>query len=361
MIKENNEFVEMEEKKHTRELDFQKLIEEYPDLIPGDQIDSGNPRKWLHVGSEVNFPIVGSGNIYLDHLFLDFLDQDGIPTLVEIKRSEDDRLKREVTAQIIEYGANLLLSMDVQILKEKVASNENADITEILGEEDEEDEFWQKVDKNLKSEHVRLLVVADEIPQRLQNALEFLNRNMESVEILAVEIKQYTDDKVTTLVSRVIGQSIEAQTKKARITSSGPKLNKETFFEKLEGAGQPFYEEFFDSIQEKGFKPLFGTKGFSLRIPVDGKEIKILEGYSSIAARGQHLVSARGYLIGMVNGGDDIAETYIQDMLKIEGFESVGDGFVFRIKENLNKENWSLLKETLSKLKEEIRVNGLKE
>ena len=202
------------------------------------------------------------------------------------------------------------------------------------------------MDKNLKSEHVRLLVVADEIPRRLQNTLEFLNRNMESVEILAVEIKQYTDDKVTTLVSRVIGQSIDAQTKKARITSTRPKLNKETFFEKLEGAGQPFYEKFFDFIQEKGFKPLLGTKGFSLRIPVEGKEIKILEGYSSIAARGQHLVSAKGDLKGMVNGGDDIAETYIQNMLKIEGFESVGDGFVFRINENLNKENWSLLKET---------------
>jgi len=64
MIKENNEFVEMEEKKHALELDFQKLIEEYPDLIPGDQIDGGNPQRWLHVGSEVNFPIVGGGNIY---------------------------------------------------------------------------------------------------------------------------------------------------------------------------------------------------------------------------------------------------------------------------------------------------------
>lgn len=358
MINENNEFVEMEEKKHARELDFQKLIEEYPDLIPGDQIDSGNPRKWLHVGSEVNFPIVGSGNIYLDHLFL---DQDGIPTLVEIKRSEDDRLKREVTAQIIEYGANLLLSMDVQILKEKVASHEKADITEILGEEDEEDEFWQKVDKNLKSEHVRLLVVADEIPQRLQNALEFLNRNMESVEILAVEIKQYTDDKVTTLVSRVIGQSIEAQTKKARISSAGPRLNKETFFENLEGAGIPFYDELFAFLEENDFKVLFGTKGFSLRISVEGMEVKIMEGYSKIAAYGQYIVSSKGDIKSKVNNGDDIAEKYVQSMIKIDGFDAVGDGFKYSISENLDEKNWSLFKEALSELTQEIQVNNLNE
>jgi hypothetical protein len=30
----------------------------------------------------------------------------------------------------------------------------------------------------------------------------------------------------------------------------------------------------------------------------------------------------------MVNGGEDIAETYVQDMLKIDAFESVGAGFV---------------------------------
>ncbi|CDG65844.1 MAG: hypothetical protein PWQ15_875 [Methanobacterium sp.] len=90
--------------------------------------------------------------------------------MVEIKRSEDDLLKREVIAQIIEYWANLLLSMDVQILKEKVASQGKCRYNPI-GEENEKDEFWQKVDKNLKSEHIRLLVVADKIPQRLQNVL----------------------------------------------------------------------------------------------------------------------------------------------------------------------------------------------
>jgi len=43
------------------------------------------------------------------------------------------------------------------------------------------------------------------------------------------------------------------------------------------------------------------------------------------------LVSYRGDIKNMANGGDDIVEGYIQDILKIDDFESVNDGFVFRI------------------------------
>lgn len=357
MIKENGEFVEMKEKGHARELDFQKLIERYPDLIPGDQINSGNPRRWLHVGSEVNFPILGSGNIYLDHLFL---DQDGIPTLVEIKRREDDRLKREVTAQIIEYGANLILSMDMPILKEKVKNNKDADVNKILNEDEDEDEFWQKVDKNLKSENIRLLVVADEIPQRLQNSLEFLNRNMEPVEILAVEVKQYAKEGVTTLVPRVIGQSIEAQTKKARAQVK-PKLTEGTFFESLDEVGTNFYQEFFEFSRQNNFIIKLGTTGFAYRVPVDEKDVKILEGYSGIAAYGQYLESSKLEIRSKVNNGDEIAENYVKDMLKIDGFEVTGDGFKFTIEKNLDEENWKLFKRTLSKVANQIRTSGLKE
>jgi hypothetical protein len=39
----------------------------------------------------------------LDHLFA---DQDAIPTFVEVKRSTDTRIRREVVAQMLDYAAN---------------------------------------------------------------------------------------------------------------------------------------------------------------------------------------------------------------------------------------------------------------
>ena len=86
LINNDDELVEINEKKHARELDFQDIIKTHPDLIPGDQIDSENPRRWLFVGEEVHFPTLGGGDIRLDLLFL---DQDGIPTLVEMKKSDN--------------------------------------------------------------------------------------------------------------------------------------------------------------------------------------------------------------------------------------------------------------------------------
>lgn len=353
MIKDDDELVEMPEKKYTAEFDFQNLIGEYPDLIPGDQIDSENPRRWLHVGKEVSFPLVGGVNIYLDHLFL---DQDGIPTLVEIKRSEDNRLNREVTAQVIEYGVNLLLAMDVNGLKERVESNDNANLDDFLN--DNEDEFWKKVDENLKAENIRLLIVADEIPQRLQNVLEFVNRKMETVEILGVEIKQYTTEDIKTLVPRVIGQSIEAQTKKSSIIE--PRLNYETFFETLDTEAKEFYEELFKFSEQEGFKIQFTPKGFSFLVPIGGTNLKILRGFSGLAAYGPYIASDKGYIKDKVNNGDEIVESYIQEMLKIEGFKEVNNGFVFNIDKNLDEKNWDIFKRNIAEVVNQVRKNGIK-
>jgi hypothetical protein len=48
----------------------------------------------------------GVGRWAVDHVFL---DQEGIPTLVEVKRSTDTRLRREVVGQMLEYAANAVV------------------------------------------------------------------------------------------------------------------------------------------------------------------------------------------------------------------------------------------------------------
>ncbi len=45
----------------------------------------------------------GAGRWAIDHLFL---DQDGIPTIVEVKRSTDTRIRREVVGQMLDSAAN---------------------------------------------------------------------------------------------------------------------------------------------------------------------------------------------------------------------------------------------------------------
>src|ERR1035437_9301651 len=84
---------------------LQELVEKYPDLLAGDQMDSTESRRWLLVARELGVPDdEGAADRWsLDHLFL---DQDGIPTLVEVKRSSDTRIRREVVGQMLDYAAN---------------------------------------------------------------------------------------------------------------------------------------------------------------------------------------------------------------------------------------------------------------
>ena len=99
LIKDNDELVRMDEAQHETEALFQKLLANYPDLLAGDQMNPDSPRKWLLIAREFGVPGEDGGSDHwsLDHLFL---DQDGIPTLVEVKRSTDSRIRREVVGQL---------------------------------------------------------------------------------------------------------------------------------------------------------------------------------------------------------------------------------------------------------------------
>ena len=85
--------------------ELQQILEANADLLPGDQIDPDDPRRWLLIKREMSVPDPTSG---ADRWSIDFLfaDQDAIPTFVECKRFDDTRSRREVVGQMLEYAAN---------------------------------------------------------------------------------------------------------------------------------------------------------------------------------------------------------------------------------------------------------------
>src|SRR5260370_41099476 len=91
----------MVETSYEREEILQLLLARSPDLLPGDQIDPENPRRWLFVAREMPVPgeEAGVDRWSLDHLLL---DQDAIPTFVECKRAADTRGRREVVSQMLD-------------------------------------------------------------------------------------------------------------------------------------------------------------------------------------------------------------------------------------------------------------------
>jgi hypothetical protein len=210
----------LEERPYDSEARLQKLLADYPDLLGGDQMDQENPRRWLHVGREVGVPDAeaGADRWALDHLFL---DQDGIPTFVEVKRSSDTRIRREVVGQMFDYAANALRYWPAgrirSLFEASLKDGERAeqrleDALGVLGPED----YWRTVASNLERARLRLLFVADEIPAELRTVIEFLNAQLTNTEVLGVEVRQFVGAEFQNLVPLVIGQS-----RAARIAKSG--------------------------------------------------------------------------------------------------------------------------------------------
>ena len=220
-IQEDGKLVEMREAAFASEDLFQELLQNYPNLLAGDQIDSTSPRRWLLVKREMGIASEEdkSDRWSLDHLFL---DQDGIPTLVEVKRSSDTRIRREVVGQVLDYAANAVVHWSVDRVDAEFNRNAEKDgvdaevrLAEFLDGGVEAEEFWQKVKTNLQAGRIRLLFVADVIPAELKRVVEFLNQQMDPAEVLAVEIRHFVGQGMKTLVPRVIGQTAEAEARKA--------------------------------------------------------------------------------------------------------------------------------------------------
>src|SRR5260370_21002762 len=101
LLQGQDSLVPMEPAQFATENDFQLLLARFPALLVGDQIDPQNPRRWVLVGREqpISTGENGASLWSIDHVFL---DQDGIPTLVEIKRQSNTEIRRQVVGQMLD-------------------------------------------------------------------------------------------------------------------------------------------------------------------------------------------------------------------------------------------------------------------
>jgi hypothetical protein len=221
LIDEHGEPVkEMAERPYESEEILQRLLEGTPDLLPGEQMNPDAPRNWLLVKRELGVPDGEdkSDRWSVDHLFL---DQDGTPTFIECKRASNSRARREVVAQMLDYAANGLVYWSMDALRQAAAETApiakkslNGEVERLIGSArpDDIESYWKKVEQNLREGKARLIFVADKIPSELKRLVEFLNEKMSDLEVLAIEVAQYTGEGLRALVPRIIGLTEKART-----------------------------------------------------------------------------------------------------------------------------------------------------
>lgn len=213
LLQPGGQLLAMREQAYDSEALLQQLLADYPDLLAGDQMEPAEPRRWLLVSREMPVPSdeAGAGRWSLDHLFL---DQDGVPTLVEVKRSTDSRIRREVVGQMLDYAANAVAYWPVERIRaafEASTADPAGTLRAFLKPDEDPEDLWLRARTNLQAGRIRMVFVADVIPPELRRVVEFLNRQMDPAEVLAVEIRQYVSGDTKSLVPRVLGHTHETR------------------------------------------------------------------------------------------------------------------------------------------------------
>ena len=95
----------LEEERFEFEDHLQDLIAAHPELLDGEQMRPGDPLRWLLVTREKGVSTEREeGHRWAVDLLL--VDQDALPTLVEVKRGANPEIRRTVIGQMLEYAAH---------------------------------------------------------------------------------------------------------------------------------------------------------------------------------------------------------------------------------------------------------------
>lgn len=266
LIDADQTLVPMIEAPYEAEALLQKLLADHPDLLAGEQVDPENPRRWLLLRREVGVPSEEGGAAHwaLDHLFV---DQDGIPTLIEVKRASNNQIRREVVGQMLDYAANGTLYWSLEKIRavfeeqyQAIAVDPAVVLEDFLGPNIDAEVFWTKVKTNLQAGKVRLVFVADEIPRELLRIVEFLNEQMDPASVMALEVRQYLGGGKKTLVPRILGQTVKARENKEP-TAAKKLWNEQSFLAELESKskqGAEIAARIFEWAEARGLRIQWG-------------------------------------------------------------------------------------------------------
>ena len=271
----------------------------------------------------------------MDHLLI---DQDAIPTLVEIKRAASSEVRRSVVGQMLDYAAHAHRTWNVGDIRQSFensrdAAGQNPDdvLAELLrssGETDPEG-FWQRVEMNLQKARLRLLFVADGIPDELARVVEFLNEQMPGIEVLAVEIKQFLGETGQTLVPRVIGRTA-AREKSSATSTSRTRISRNEFLGQMPNPRvREAAEGLMKVTEESGGFVYFGDAGISIRCtcpawPAPPFSIAWIYPFDDRNGWSR----TRGFTFGMTNWGMDVKPAALIDTLENWTAQFENDTFV---------------------------------
>jgi len=260
---------------------LEALLEANPDLIALDEVDP-SATSLVPIGRQVT--LAGQA---LDLLFIDL---SGKLTAVEAKLERNVEIRRQVVAQVLEYGA-YLSEWDVETLEIQAkryfsdpkapASLRGLTLYEAvsrtamsgLGQDEgtDEEQFRARIAQNLNGSSLRLVIAVDRIVDPLRRLVAFLN-STSTFELYLLEVQQYRADGGLHLASiNLFGQKPGPRSG----TSARSAWDEARFLETLQdqaGGASEIAKALYSFIQDEAETTVWGTgtvegsAGYGIRV-----------------------------------------------------------------------------------------------
>ena len=251
-----------------------------PELFPAGELNLG---QMMVVGREVGFES-GAADLIC-------VDEGGQIVIIELKTGTENPDSRRVVAQMLDYGAHLwgynLKDFEAKIvlpyLKRRLGVMAPSSLQEAVARqfslEDAEggvDGFASALARNLEQGTFTYVVIARTLPPTLKTVLRYV-AEISRIQTAAITVDYYQDGERQILAPRVAFASADVQRPSQTSTPSG-RTTPQQFLHDV-GDAEAYWSDLIAFLETLPGKFLWGTKRFSYRLFMDGKEHSVLRGY----------------------------------------------------------------------------------
>jgi hypothetical protein len=323
-----------------KESDLEMILEKNPENF----FDDG---KILIIGRQV---LTNLGS-WIDLLGL---DRFGNTVVIELKRG---KTPRETVSQLIEY-ASFVDNLDYEQL--------NGIFQNYIGEESSLDIYHQEHFNSDGIENVafnkasKLVIVAQEIGQSIKQTALYLRKK--GIDIYCMEFKyflNYASEKMIT-IDFVVGDDTFIRGEIKSI-SQLPKVDETKFIDALDKNGKVLFQQLLEFSKSNGLFFRWGSKGFSLNLPINNGFVGLIFGYPPDSVFKQSIYTGFEEIRKKVNNSDSIISYFRHELEKSGNFISAKSNLKWIIDKSIDKSKVDILLLTLQLVIKKILEDELTE
>ena len=183
---------------------LRRLLDTRPELLLRSAQEDDDQHLLLVSSRTTADELTDQGAVPLERVYV---DGQGVPVLVAVQVATHSPADGNVLLRLLDRVAAQLPRWRNGRLRELVllthGYRDEADLlASALAWRGGAGAFWGRVESHLARDHVRIILVADELPDELTRAVEFLDAQLRDVEMHAIEVSLFGSGEVFALVPR---------------------------------------------------------------------------------------------------------------------------------------------------------------